>query len=77
MGRLTLELSKRVAPGHSVKFEIIKKQAEPMKEVIELNLKGLFRQGRICLNDRDRAVNFLAQLTVSKRLDNLEGGVQE
>lgn len=71
MGRLTLELSKRVAPGHSIKFEIVKKQSPANAEVIEVDEKGFFCEGRICLNDDDKAANFLAQLTVSKRLDKL------
>ncbi len=71
MGRLTLDLSKRVAPGHSVKFEILRKQVDMDDEVIELDQKGLFCRGRMCLNDGDKAISFVAQLTVSKRLDEL------
>ncbi|NOY00713.1 MAG: ferritin-like domain-containing protein [Verrucomicrobia bacterium] len=71
MGRLTLELSKRVAPGHAVKFEILKKQSEPESEVIELDQKGFFCRGRMCLNDGGKVGGFLAQLKVSKRLDDL------
>ncbi len=74
MGRLTLELSKRVAPGHSVKFEILKKQAGVEEEVIEVDQRGLLCRGQICLNDAVKAVNFLAQLTVSKCLDDLIDG---
>ena len=73
MGRLTLELSKRVAPGHSVKFEILKKQSKVSDEETELDQQGLLCRGEIYLNDRDRAANFLARLTVNKRLDEMEG----
>jgi len=77
MGRLTLELSKKVAPGHSVKFEIVKKKLELSDEVIELDQKGLLCRGQMCLNDRDKATNFLAQLTVTKRLEDMKSGDQE
>jgi len=71
MGRLTLELRKRVAQGCSLKFEIVQKQSEPRDELIELDQKGLLYQGHMCLNDVDRAANFLAQLSVRKKKSEL------
>lgn len=73
MGRLSLELSKKVAPGHSVKFEITKKQEKSFHDTFELDSKGLFTEGHVYLNDPEKAANFLAELKVSKRLDNLLG----
>jgi len=67
MGRLTLELGKKVAPGHMVKFELQKKQSEVGDNAIELDQNGLLCGGQMCLNDPDKAQNFLAQLTVRKR----------
>ncbi|MCF6312211.1 MAG: DUF455 family protein [Verrucomicrobiales bacterium] len=72
MGRLTLELGKRVAPGHSLKFEILRKKDLAPDEGLQVDRRGLFCRGRMCLNDRDRAENFLACLSVGKRLDDIE-----
>lgn len=71
MGRLTLELAKRVAPGHSIKFEIVKNTQFSDGGGVELDAKGLFCRGRMCLNDRDQADRFLACLSVGKRLEEI------
>lgn len=67
MGRLTLELGKRVAPGHSLRFGIEKKPAGLADDSIELDKNGLLCGGQMCLNDRGRATDFLALLEVWKR----------
>ncbi len=67
MGRLTLELGKRVAQGHSMKFAIVKKDGAAAEDRIELDKNGRLCGGRMCLNDRGRATDFLAVLEVWKK----------
>lgn len=73
MGRLTLELGKRVAPGHSLKFEICRKKDLVFDQTLKVDRRGLFCSGRMCLNDSAHAEFFLACLSVGKRLDEIEG----
>jgi hypothetical protein len=66
MGRVALELSKRVSPGHAVRFSIMSLTKAPAAwPPLETDENGLMKGGMICLNDPARARRVLAVLEVS------------
>lgn len=66
MGRLTYELSRRVAPGRTVRLELIPRQkAADFDADVQLDASGRMCRGRFVLNDPAVAERVLAVLTVS------------
>ncbi len=77
MGRITYELSRKVAAGHWVRFSLGNPKAFsaadlslPVKPL--LNGKGKLSHGDVILNDPTQAKTKLAVLTVAKRPEDLE-----
>jgi uncharacterized ferritin-like protein (DUF455 family) len=67
MGRLTWELSRKVAPGRSVRFEIVKRDAVPPGDVeVGLDERGRLARGSVWLNDPGVALDWAARLTVGE-----------
>ncbi|MCB1090485.1 MAG: DUF455 family protein, partial [Verrucomicrobiae bacterium] len=67
MGRLTWELSRKVAPGRAVRFEIVKRAEDSGKDRdIVLDGRGRVSHGSLMLNDPGTAKDWVARLTVGE-----------
>ena len=69
MGRLAWELSRKVAPGRWIRFEIVRCEAGiAPAERVTLNAAGLIDEGTFVLNDTTRGPSFAAVLTVAREV---------
>jgi hypothetical protein len=75
MGRLAWELSKKVAAGRWIRFEIVRSKEAGKEETEDVLLDGagLIAGGTFILNDTSRAPAFLAKLTVSREVEAVVG----
>ncbi|MEZ5431123.1 MAG: hypothetical protein R3F31_08085 [Verrucomicrobiales bacterium] len=66
MGRVTLELARRVSDGCRVRFSVIPKSSDPVVTPLICDAKGRLQGGTLELNDRDLADQWMALLEVRK-----------
>ncbi|MDF1741208.1 MAG: DUF455 family protein [Verrucomicrobiales bacterium] len=67
MGRVTHELRGKVAPGHAVKFELLKREAGVAYEnAVSLNQRGRIESGTLFLNEIHAGTRFVIKITIAK-----------
>lgn len=66
MGRVTLELARRVSDGCRVRFSVIPISSDPVVTPLICDAKGRLQGGTLELNDRDLADQWMALLEVRK-----------
>lgn len=72
MGRVTHELRKKVASGHGVKFELLKRDPGTNYEnTAVLDQKGLIEEGSLFLNEMHEGTRFIIKITIAKQAATL------
>ncbi|MEC5128293.1 DUF455 family protein [Verrucomicrobiales bacterium BCK34] len=67
MGRVTHELRGKVAPGHAVRFELLKREPGVAYEnAVSLNQRGRIESGSLFLNEIHDGTRFVIKITIAK-----------